>query len=130
MLPDITNRLDKGEIPMYWRHRVSEIRPASVVLRSEENGKTTETRNDFVVALTGWHADHSLLASLGVEIDSATGIPAHDPATMQTNAAGVYIAGVLAAGDDANKIFIENGREHGGLIVTDRLARVPASELG
>ena len=130
VLPDITNRLQKDELAMYWRHRISEIRPTSVVLRSEESGKTTDILNDFVVALTGWHADHSLLANLGVEIDSATGIPAHDPPTMQTNVPGVYLAGVIAAGHDANKIFIENGREHGGLIVADRLARVPASELG
>ena len=34
---------------------------------------------------------------------------------------GVYLAGVIAAGNDANKIFIENGREHGALIVADRL---------
>jgi thioredoxin reductase (NADPH) len=41
---------------------------------------------------------------------------------METNVPGLYIAGVLAAGHDANKIFIENGREHGGLIVAHRLA--------
>lgn len=36
---------------------------------------------------------------------------------MQTNVPGLYVAGVLAAGDDANTIFIENGREHGVRIV-------------
>jgi thioredoxin reductase (NADPH) len=35
----------------------------------------------------------------------------------------VFIAGVLAAGHDANKIFIENGREHGALIVDTLLER-------
>ena len=40
-----------------------------------------------------------------------------------TDVPGLYIAGVIAAGHNANKIFIENGREHGGLIVADRLAR-------
>ncbi len=45
-----------------------------------------------------------------------TGIPRHDPATMETNVPGAYIAGVIAAGYNANKIFIENGREHGGRI--------------
>ncbi|MCK5652400.1 MAG: hypothetical protein KAJ42_13525 [Gemmatimonadetes bacterium] len=29
----------------------------------------------------------------------------------------LYLAGVLAAGNDANKILIENGREHGPKIV-------------
>ena len=129
VVPDITNRIEKREIPMHWRHRVAEIRPSSVLLRSEVDGGCSEIPNDFVLALTGWHADYSLLASLGVEVDDGTGIPSHDPATMRTNVPGVYLAGVIAAGHDANKIFIENGREHGGLIVAHRLGRVPASEL-
>jgi thioredoxin reductase (NADPH) len=37
---------------------------------------------------------------------------------MQTNVPGVFIAGVIAAGLNANKIFIENGREHGPKIVS------------
>ena len=52
-----------------------------------------------------------------VEYDPVTGIPHHDPATMETNVPGVYIAGVLSAGFNANKVFIENGRGHGELIV-------------
>jgi thioredoxin reductase (NADPH) len=123
VVPDITNRLQKGEIPVHWRHRVAEIRPRSVLLRAEEGGHETEIANDFVIAMTGWRADHEPLRALGVDIDEATGIPAHDPATMQTNVPGLYIAGVIAAGHDANKIFIENGREHGGRIVAHRLAR-------
>lgn len=124
VVPDITNRLDRGEIPMYWRHRIAEIKPDSVVLRSEEDGSRTEIDNDFVVAMTGWHSDHDQLEALGVEIDHETGIPSHDPETMRTNVPGLYIAGVIAAGHDANKIFIENGREHGELIVADRRALV------
>ena len=58
-----------------------------------------------------------------LHIDPATGIPAHDPETMRTDVDGVYIAGVIAAGHDANKIFIENGRFHGDRIVADRLVR-------
>ncbi len=123
VVPDITNRLEKGEIPVYWRHRVAEIRPTSVVLRSEDDGAITEIENDFVLAMTGWRADHGRLRDLGVDIDTDTGIPAHDPATMETNVPGLYIAGVIAAGHDANKIFIENGREHGALIVAHRFTR-------
>ena len=120
VVPDITNRLERGEIPVYWKHRVAEIRPASVVLRADEDGAETEIANDFVLAMTGWRADHSLLVALGVDVDPVTAIPVHDPETMRTNVDGVYIAGVIAAGHDANKIFIENGRFHGDLIVADR----------
>jgi thioredoxin reductase (NADPH) len=123
VVPDITNRLKDGEIRMHWRHRVAEIKPTSVVLKSEESGASTDIANDFVLAMTGWRADPKLLRSLGVSIDEATGIPTHDPATMRTDVPGVYIAGVIAAGHNANKIFIENGREHGHLIVSDRTRR-------
>jgi thioredoxin reductase (NADPH) len=115
--PDIDNRLERGEIPVYWRHRVVEIRPTEVVLKSEESGETTTLANDFVLAMTGWRANPAVLHELGVSVDEETGIPTHDPETMETDVPGVYIAGVLAAGHNANKVFIENGKEHGGLIV-------------
>jgi thioredoxin reductase (NADPH) len=127
VVPDITNRLKNGEIGVFWRHRVAEVRASSVLLRSEVSGATTEIANDWVLAMTGWRADPHHLRSLGASIDESTGIPVHDPETMATDVPGVYLAGVIAAGHDANKIFIENGREHGGRIVRHRLARGAAA---
>lgn len=127
VVPDITNRLANGEIAAFWRHRVAEVRPGTVVVRHEDTGALTEVPNDWVLAMTGWRADPGLLRELGVSIDGETGIPAHDPATMATDVPGVYIAGVIAAGHNANKIFIENGREHGGRIVAHRLSRSTGS---
>ena len=128
VVPDITNRLKNDEISMYWRHRIQEIHHGSVVLESGDTGATTEIANDFVLAMTGWRADPHMLRSLGVSIDEETGIPSHDSATMATDVPGVYIAGVIAAGHNANKIFIENGRKHGERIVGHRVGRpIPAS---
>jgi thioredoxin reductase (NADPH) len=125
VLPDITNRLQQGDIRVYWRHRVREITPETVQLRQEETGQTVEIPNDWVLAMTGWRADPVLLREMGVTVDPRTGVPLHDPGTMETDVPGVFIAGVLAAGYDANKIFIENGRAHGGLIVGALLGREP-----
>ena len=72
---------------------------------------------DAVLAMTGYHADTSLLHRLGVPVDPATGVPAHDEATMATPVPGCYLAGVIASGNDANRLFIENARGHGELIV-------------
>ncbi|TGV17984.1 hypothetical protein EN829_046750, partial [Mesorhizobium sp. M00.F.Ca.ET.186.01.1.1] len=69
--------------------------------------------NDHVFALIGYRPDRTFLRSLGVQTDEETGVPAHDPETMETNVPGLYIAGVIAAGHHANAIFIENGRFHG-----------------
>ena len=71
--------------------------------------------------MTGYHADTTLLHRLGVPVDPATGIPAHDEQTMATPLPGVYLAGVIASGNDANRLFIENARGHGELIVRDVL---------
>lgn len=125
--PDIDNRLADGEIPMHWRSRVTRVAPArrTASIRDEDKGTATEHPADWVLAMTGWRPDRTLLQSLGVDCDPASGIPAHDPATMETNIPGVYVAGVIAAGFDANKIFIENGREHGKRIAADVARRAP-----
>jgi thioredoxin reductase (NADPH) len=56
-------------------------------------------------------------------VDERTGIPAHDEATMSTTLPGCYLAGVIASGNDANRLFIENARGHGELIVRNILER-------
>ena len=114
--PDIENRIASAEIPMHWKSRVARLGPGTATIVEEGSGEATEVANDWVLAMTGWRPDAALLTGLGVPTDPETGIPAHDPATMATTIPGVYIAGVIAAGYNANKIFIENGREHGALI--------------
>jgi thioredoxin reductase (NADPH) len=123
LLPDIRNRIQAEDIQMWWGHRVTEIQPESVLLRAEATGALTRRPNDHVLALTGWKASPVILQELGVPVDDTNGIPAHDEATMETPVPGVFIAGVLAAGHDANRIFIENGRWHGRAIVEALKAR-------
>ena len=114
--PDIDNRIAEGSIPAFWRHRVAEIRPREVVIESLDTNERTTLPNDWVLALIGYVPDPRFLRHLGVAIDEETGVPAHDPATMETPVDGLFVAGVAAAGYDANKIFIENGKLHGPLI--------------
>src|SRR6266496_6025680 len=125
ILPDVTNRVKDGSIAARWCSRVVEIRRAEVVIRSETDARLEALPADFVLALTGYRADLTLLRLIGVEVDQTTGVPRHDRATMETNVGGVYLAGVLASGLDANKTFIENGRAHGGLICEHIKAKPP-----
>ena len=73
--------------------------------------------------MTGFAPNTALLAEAGVPIDPVTGIPQHDPTTLETTEPGLFIAGVVVAGYDANKIFIENGRFHGDQIVARLLGQ-------
>jgi thioredoxin reductase (NADPH) len=117
ILPDIENRLSSGEIRAFFKTVVTEIRPTGIRLRHLETNEETELPNDFVFALTGYHTDNDFLRALGVEIDPETMKPAFDAATLESNVPGVYLAGVVIAGKESGKIFIENGRFHGGQIV-------------
>ncbi len=117
VLPDITNRIREGSIAARWRSQVRAITATQVEIGREDAAGTECLDADAVLAMTGYHADTSLLQRLGVPVDPSTGIPAHDESTMATPVAGCYIAGVIASGNDANRLFIENARGHGELIL-------------
>jgi thioredoxin reductase (NADPH) len=123
VLPDITNRVKEGSIAVRWRSRLRAITPTDIEIVSEATGATERLPADAVLAMTGYHADTTLLRRLGVPVDEASGVPAHDERTMATPVEGVYLAGVIASGNDANRLFIENARGHGELIVGDIVAR-------
>ncbi|CAH0182878.1 Ferredoxin--NADP reductase [Peribacillus sp. Bi96] len=114
ILPEFESLVRNGTIMMEFNANVDEITEDSVVYHVGEEQKVI--KNDYVFAMTGYHPDHSFLASMGINIDKVTGRPTYNEETMETNVKSLYIAGVLAAGNNANEIFIENGRFHGGLI--------------
>jgi thioredoxin reductase (NADPH) len=114
VLPDFENRVKDGSIKVRWNARVQQITPTSMRLQAPEG--RIDLPSDHVYLMTGFTPQPGLLASLGVTFDDRTGVPAHDLATMETPVRGVFVAGVLTAGLDANKIFIENGRGHGDKI--------------
>ena len=116
--PDIENRIKEGSIAAHFDTVVERIAEETITLRNGR-GERFEIPNDFVFAMTGYHADFGFLERAGIRLDPGTLKPAHDPATMETNVPGLYIAGVAAGGRDANKIFIENSRVHARLILED-----------
>jgi thioredoxin reductase (NADPH) len=117
ILPDIENRIKNGEVRAHFRTIVTEITPETICLRNLDTGEESEPPNDFVFALTGYHTDNDFLRSMGIAIDPDTRKPAFNPETMESNVPGIYLAGVVTAGRETGKIFIENGRFHGGQIV-------------
>ncbi|HET8622360.1 MAG TPA: NAD(P)-binding domain-containing protein, partial [Gemmatimonadales bacterium] len=123
VLPDITNRIKEGSIAVRWRSRVRHITPLHVEITTDGRTEPELLPADSVLAMTGYHADTGILRGLGVPVNPDSGIPAHDERTMATPVEGCYLAGVIASGNDANRLFIENARGHGELIVSDLLRR-------
>lgn len=123
ILPDILNRIEEGSIKALFNTRVTRITGDAIAVQNEQ-GETSTLKSDFVFALTGYHPDYDFLKACGIDIGGEELIPRHDPATFETNVPGLYVAGVVAAGRNANKIFIENGREHAKVIVHDIVRRL------
>ena len=128
VLPDFTNRVKEGHIAAKWNSRIKAIEPNAVVLVTEN--REQRLRADRVYVMTGFAPSLGLLREIGVPIDPATGIPEHDAETLETAVPGIFIAGVLVAGYDANKVFIENGRYHGDRIVARLLGQRAPAEPG
>src|SRR3954469_22501208 len=125
VLPDFTNRVKEELIAVRWNSRVTAIRPGEVVV--DTKGNEARISADRVYIMTGFAPSLDLLRATGVPIDGTTGIPRHDSQTLETAVPGIFIAGVVVAGYDANKVFIENGRYTGARIVRQLLGqRAPA----
>ena len=117
ILPDILNRIQEGNIKTYLGSTIAKIGRDSVTINS--GNEKIEIPADAVYLLTGYHPDTRLLAQAGVKVDEHTQVPNHDRDTLESNIPGLYLAGSIIAGRNANRIFIENSREHGDLIVSD-----------
>jgi thioredoxin reductase (NADPH) len=118
ILPDINNRIKNGEIAAHFSSTVAAITEDEVTLATPAGRLTIP--NHFVFALTGYHPDFAFIESLGVTLDAANDrCPRCDPATLESNVPGIYLGGVIVAGERTNEIFIENGRFHGKLIAED-----------
>ncbi len=120
--PNIENRLKNGEITGYLNSWVEEITEDCIRVRTPDGTKWL--KNDFVFALTGYHPDIEFPRATGIEFDPESQRPRTNPETLESDRAGVYLAGVLVAGMHTNEIFIENGRFHGGQIARDIAARL------
>ena len=114
ILPGFDSLVKNGSIAMHFESNITEITHSTVTI--EKDGETSIIPQDYVFAMTGYHPDHSFLKSMGIEIDEESGCPLFNDETMESNVKGLYIAGVIAAGNNANEIFIENGKFHGAVI--------------
>ncbi|UXV30863.1 YpdA family putative bacillithiol disulfide reductase [Mammaliicoccus sciuri] len=119
ILPNFESLAKHEKITMHFNSEVERIDEDTLTFNKE--GKSYTIKNDFVFAMIGYHPDYKFLESCGVEtITNEFGTaPSYNRDTMESNVENLYIAGVIAAGNDANTIFIENGKFHGGTIAQD-----------
>ncbi|TDM15476.1 YpdA family putative bacillithiol disulfide reductase [Macrococcus bovicus] len=116
ILPIFDGLVRSEKIKMYFNAQLNEITADTVTFSVA--GEEQTIQNDDVFAMIGYHPDYDFLQAMGMDLVTTEygTAPKFNPETMETNVNNLYIAGVIAAGNDANSIFIENGKFHGGLI--------------
>lgn len=112
--PDIQNRIKEGEVTALFNSELVAIREGEVDIKTPEGIETIP--NDFVIAMTGYQPDFSMLRKFGIELPE-TLCPVYNEETMETNVKGLYLAGVVCGGLDTHKLFIENSRVHAEMII-------------
>lgn len=116
--PNIENRIKEGAIKAYFNSEVTQIKEDAVVLKTPEG--VIEIANDFVLAMIGYTPNYTLFESLGLPIsDDKAKTPIHNEKTLETPLTNMYVAGVINAGLQTSKLFIENTREHAIIIMQD-----------
>jgi thioredoxin reductase (NADPH) len=120
--PDIENRIKEGSIPARFSTQVVEITPSDVLLDGPD-GRVREPV-DAVLLMTGYRSDTTLLKTAGADIDLREGAPHHNPDTFETTVPNLFVIGACVAGKQSGRIFIENGRFHGEVVIAEIGARL------
>jgi thioredoxin reductase (NADPH) len=124
--PDIENRIKEGSIKTFTHSTLSAIRHHEVDILTPEG--TVTISNDYVIALTGYQPNFDFLRKTGIILSDDERLqPFYDPATMETNIPGLYLAGVVCGGMNTHVWFIENSRIHAGMIIRNILNLKQAS---
>lgn len=114
--PDIENRIKDGSIKAYFKSNVTKINKESILIKTGK--KSFSIPNDFVIAMTGYKPNYSLIEMLGIQLkNDKFNTPVYNETTMETNKKNIYLAGVVCGGLKTNKWFIENSRVHAEIII-------------
>lgn len=121
ILPNIENRIKEGSIKAYFNSNITSITPDKVHIKTPD--EELQIDNDYVLAMTGYQPDYAFMGKVGIQFQNDKyKTPIFDDQTLESSIPGIYLAGVINGGLHTSKLFIENTREHGKVIVDDIMA--------
>jgi thioredoxin reductase (NADPH) len=123
LLPEIRSMLRDNRVRAIPSSSPVEIRKGSTLLQTP--GGIEEVAADFVLLMTGYEQDTSLLEAAGVALGGEDRVPQFDEATMETNVPGLFLAGTAIAGSPVGRvqIIVEDCHVHVGRIMSTILNR-------
>jgi thioredoxin reductase (NADPH) len=128
LTPEINSLIAAGRIEAHFHTIVARITETNVLLQTTApaGGQLKSVAVDFVLLLTGYEADVTLLKLAGVTLRGACQSPVFDERTMQTDVPNLYVAGTATGGtQDKYKLFIENCHVHVDRIIAALTGAAP-----
>jgi thioredoxin reductase (NADPH) len=121
--PDIENRIKEGSIKAYFNSVPIRIKLDEIDIITPDG--EVSIPNNFVMAMTGYKPDFSLLLKAGIELtNDENRQPLYNQDTMESNRKNIYLAGVVCGGINTHKWFIENSRSHALIILKEIKSRM------
>jgi thioredoxin reductase (NADPH) len=114
LLPEIRSMVRDQRVRVMTSVAPIEIKPRSIVLESTDDRSLVEVDADFVLMLTGYEQDTSLLEGAGVAFSGDARVPHYDESTMETNVPGLFLAGTAVQGSPVGRVrvIVENCHVH------------------
>ena len=119
----IQRAITEGDIQFLGGSLLKEIREDNVTIWVKEKGEQV-FENDVVLLLTGYIPNIEFLKKAGINVNESDGKAAYFQETYEANIDGIYLAGIIQAGVELERILIENSRGHGEVIVADILSKM------
>ena len=144
LTPEINALIKHGQIKFYPATVPTRITPQHVTLQPAPGFQSAPGHNpapgddadharpvdhpaDFVLLLTGYTQDKTLLRDVGLTLHGDNQAPHLDPQNMMTDLPGLYLAGTAAAGTQNHfSLYIENSHPHVAKI-TQHITGQPAA---
>jgi thioredoxin reductase (NADPH) len=112
LLPEIRSMIRDGRVTFLPQVAPLAITGGLVTLAVTDaagvpvDGEVRELPFDFVLLMTGYRQETTLFSQLGVELHGLDRQPRYDEATMETNVAGVFVAGTAIAGTPPGRVRV------------------------
>ena len=111
--PELDVLVRNGSIDARFMTEISAIHSDGVDLRSTVTGEVHRVEVDDVLLQIGYNSDPHIFKALGCTLSGEEQSVQHDPATMETSVAGIYVAGTAVAGTQGSfQVYIENSHVH------------------
>jgi bacillithiol disulfide reductase len=113
LLPELNNRIKKGEIHCFFDSEVISISNRHVVINTKNEDATFSVDAEFVIKAIGFKSELELFQQLSISCDEENGCPQYHKETMETSCDNVFVLGTAIAGTQKRfRVYIENTHHH------------------